>query len=79
VVLKNIVGQRLEGNSAIVGAMLESNLYEGNQPCQADPEKLAYGVSVTDECISWETTEKLLKCAHRRLLEEVIDPLRKAS
>jgi len=79
VVLKNIVSQRLEGNTAIVGAMLESNLREGNQPCAAEPDKLTYGVSVTDECISWETTEKLLKCAHKRLLAEVIDPLRRAS
>ena len=79
VVLKNIVGQRLEGNRAIVGAMLESNLYEGNQSCGENPANLAYGVSVTDECISWETTESLLRCAHRRLQEAEAGPLRRAS
>ena len=67
-VLKNIIGQRLEGNQALVGMMLESNLFEGNQPCRQNPAELAYGVSVTDECISWETTEKLLRCTHKRML-----------
>ncbi|MBN2808186.1 MAG: 3-deoxy-7-phosphoheptulonate synthase [Deltaproteobacteria bacterium] len=66
-VLKDIIGQRLDGNRALVGMMLESNLHEGNQPCNKNMEELAYGVSVTDECISWETTEKLLRSAHRRL------------
>ena len=66
-VLKDIISQRLEGNQALVGMMLESNLCEGNQPCSENIEELAYGVSVTDECISWETTEKLLRCAHGRM------------
>ncbi|MBW1645882.1 MAG: 3-deoxy-7-phosphoheptulonate synthase [Deltaproteobacteria bacterium] len=70
-VLKNVVGQRLEGNRALVGLMLESNLYEGNQPCRQDPAALAYGVSITDECISWETTVKLLRCTHDRLRESI--------
>ncbi len=66
-VLQNVVSQRLEGNQALVGMMLESNLFEGNQPCSQNPEELEYGVSVTDECISWETTEKLLRSTHDRL------------
>ena len=66
-VLKDIISQRREGNQALIGMMLESNLYEGNQPCGKNIEELAYGVSVTDECISWETTEKILYCAHKRL------------
>ena len=66
-VLKDIIGQRLEGNQALVGMMLESNLYEGNQPCNENIEELIYGVSVTDECVSWDTTEKLLRCAHGRM------------
>ena len=67
--LKNVLSQRLEGNRALIGMMLESNLEEGNQPCSSDPEKLRYGVSVTDECISWETTERLLRYTHKRILE----------
>ncbi|MCK5679719.1 3-deoxy-7-phosphoheptulonate synthase [bacterium] len=66
-VLKNIISQRLENNPALVGVMLESNLNEGNQPCSEDINDLAYGVSVTDACISWETTRKLILCAHGRM------------
>jgi len=47
--------------------MLESNLFEGNQKFSKDSEKLQYGVSITDECMSWETTEKLILCALEKL------------
>jgi 3-deoxy-7-phosphoheptulonate synthase len=43
--------------------MLESNLEEGNQPVSSDRRKLRYGVSVTDACIDWKATEKLLRAA----------------
>ncbi|TFH13377.1 3-deoxy-7-phosphoheptulonate synthase [Candidatus Bathyarchaeota archaeon] len=68
-VWRNVVEQRLEGNNALIGLMLESNLFEGNQPLGEDASKLKYGVSITDECISWETTENLILAAHDRLLE----------
>ncbi|MFM8684779.1 MAG: 3-deoxy-7-phosphoheptulonate synthase, partial [Chthoniobacterales bacterium] len=48
---------------SIIGAMLESNLEEGNQGVNSDRGKLRYGVSVTDACIDWKTTEKLLRAA----------------
>jgi len=68
-VFKSAVDQRLGGNDRIVGLMLESNLFEGNQKCKCngDADNLQYGVSITDECISWETTEKLLHCAFDKL------------
>jgi 3-deoxy-7-phosphoheptulonate synthase len=47
--------------------MLESNLFEGSQKFTGDPGTLRYGVSLTDECISWETTEQLLRWADQRL------------
>jgi 3-deoxy-7-phosphoheptulonate synthase len=47
--------------------MLESNLHAGNQPIPADLSRLKYGVSVTDACIDWPSTEKLLRAAHTRL------------
>ena len=47
-------------HSPIVGVMLESNLFEGRQDMLGDPHELRYGVSITDECISWETTERML-------------------
>jgi 3-deoxy-7-phosphoheptulonate synthase len=69
IVWKSVIDQRLAGNSSLVGLMLESNLFEGNQKYSSDPEKMAYGVSITDECISWEKTEELLLTAHAKLKE----------
>jgi 3-deoxy-7-phosphoheptulonate synthase len=66
-VFKNVLEQILHGNEAVLGLMLESNLYEGSQKFTGDFSALKYGVSITDECISWETTEELLHEAHRRL------------
>ena len=66
-VFKSVVDQRLDGNTSIIGLMLESNLFEGNQKCNGDFKTLKYGVSITDECISWETTENLIRCAYKRL------------
>jgi 3-deoxy-7-phosphoheptulonate synthase len=60
VVWKNILHQYLNGNDAIMGLMLESNLNEGNQKFSGDFSNLKYGVSITDECISWESTRQLL-------------------
>jgi 3-deoxy-7-phosphoheptulonate synthase len=67
VVWKNVIDQYVAGSEALVGLMLESNLFEGNQKFNGDFSKLKYGVSITDECISWETTERLLLSAHERL------------
>jgi len=66
-VFKSVLDQRIEGNTSIIGLMLESNLFEGNQKCNGNCKTLKYGVSITDECISWKTTEKLIRCAHERL------------
>ena len=66
-VFNDCAHQILEGNRSIVGMMLESNIEAGNQPIPADRSKLRYGVSVTDACIGWDTTEELLRRAHRDL------------
>jgi 3-deoxy-7-phosphoheptulonate synthase len=66
-VAENCVNQILEGNTSLVGFMLESNLHPGNQPIPADPRQLRYGVSVTDACIGWERTAGLLLSLHERL------------
>jgi len=47
--------------------MLESHLSEGNQPIPADLAELKYGVSITDACINWATTEELLRHLRDRL------------
>ncbi|MBI9082160.1 MAG: 3-deoxy-7-phosphoheptulonate synthase [Desulfobacterales bacterium] len=67
IVWKNVVDQVIAGNDALVGLMLESNLFEGSQKYTGDVSALKYGVSITDECISWETTEKLILGAHEKL------------
>jgi len=66
-VLTNVVQQLADGNRSIFGMMVESNLHEGNQPMADHPSKLRYGVSITDKCIGWEDTERLLRHAHERL------------
>ncbi len=66
-VLDNLVTQILEGNESIVGVMLESHLNWGNQPLGKNRCDLAYGVSVTDACIDWETTERCLRDADSKL------------
>ena len=57
-VFRNVISQIKNGNSHIFGMMLESNLFEGNQP-QSD--SLKYGVSITDECMGWDTTADLIR------------------
>lgn len=64
-VMLEVLAQRENGDSALVGVMLESHIHEGKQPLV--PGKLRYGVSVTDACIGWETTEHLLNLAAERL------------
>jgi 3-deoxy-7-phosphoheptulonate synthase len=66
-VLHDCVHQILEGNRSLVGFMLESNLEAGSQPIPDDRSKLRYGVSVTDACIDWATTEETLRRAARDL------------
>lgn len=59
-VLKDITHQILEGNKSIIGVMLESNIFGGNQSIPKDLSELKYGVSVTDACMAWDTTEQAL-------------------
>lgn len=61
-VVRDLVGQLAAGETGIVGVMLESFIVEGRQD-QGDKDKseLVYGQSITDSCISWETTEQLLE------------------
>jgi len=66
-VMHDVVHQIMEGNQSIVGVMLESNINAGNQPIPADLSQLKYGISVTDACIDWATTEKMLRDARAKL------------
>lgn len=66
VVFEDVVDQRAFGNRNIVGAMMESHLFEGRQDLR-DPKQLQYGVSITDACIGWEETERLIWDAYAEL------------
>lgn len=66
-VLESVIQQKLAGNSSITGVMIESNLEAGNQKIQSDLSQLKYGVSITDACIDWATTERVLLEAHDKL------------
>lgn len=66
-VWKDVIGQRVNGGDAIAGLMLESYLDEGNQANTGDLKTMAYGVSITDACISWETTEALILWADAQM------------
>ncbi len=59
IVWQSLLEQKVKGNGKIIGAMIESYLHEGNQS-PAPLDKLVYGVSITDACISWEMTEEML-------------------
>ncbi|HEY6529918.1 MAG TPA: 3-deoxy-7-phosphoheptulonate synthase [Cellvibrionaceae bacterium] len=66
-VMDNVANQILEGNTSIIGLMVESNIGAGNQKIPADLSKLTYGVSVTDACIDWPTTEIALRSMRAKI------------
>ncbi|MES2923980.1 MAG: 3-deoxy-7-phosphoheptulonate synthase [Verrucomicrobiota bacterium] len=59
-VFEEIARQRAAGDTSIIGAMLESNLVGGAQKFPQPLDQLVHGQSITDACIDWETTERLL-------------------
>jgi 3-deoxy-7-phosphoheptulonate synthase len=68
-VMENVANQILEGNQSIIGLMVESHLNWGSQSIPKDLGDLQYGVSVTDACIDWASTEKTLRSMHAKLKE----------
>ncbi|MFO7871264.1 MAG: 3-deoxy-7-phosphoheptulonate synthase [Kiritimatiellia bacterium] len=66
-VLDSCIKQVVSGNDAIRGFMIESNLEEGRQVFSDDSSKLDPGVSITDPCVDWPTTVKMLKNAAEKL------------
>ncbi len=66
-VVRALVAQITAGNTSIMGAMIESNLEAGNQPFPQPKESLRYGVSITDGCIDWSTTETMVREIHAAL------------
>ena len=68
-VWRSVIDQRVAGTRSIIGLMVESYLEEGNQPFPQPVAELRYGVSITDACLGWEATERMLREGHRRLGE----------
>ncbi|KAI4253370.1 MAG: hypothetical protein LQ352_003726 [Teloschistes flavicans] len=61
-VVRDLAGQIESGEEAIMGVMIESNINEGSQKVPPEGKAgLKYGVSITDACIGWEDTEKVLE------------------
>ena len=68
-VAQNVVNQILEGNQSVIGVMLESHINSGNQKADGVPQdELEYGVSITDGCIDWATTESLISQMRDKLI-----------
>jgi 3-deoxy-7-phosphoheptulonate synthase len=63
----SIIEQRVSGTKSLIGAMIESYLQEGAQPIPKNPAEIRYGISITDACISWETTERMLRWGYETL------------
>ena len=62
-VMADVVNQIRNGNKSLLGLMIESNIEPGNQPIPADLSKLKYGCSITDGCVAWDTTERMIRDA----------------
>jgi len=72
-VMDNVANQILEGNKSIIGLMVESNIGAGNQSIPANLCDLKYGVSVTDACIDWATTEKAVRKMRDTIKQSLLD------
>lgn len=66
-VWRNVIEQRIAGTRSLIGLMVESYLQEGNQPFPQDPATLCYGISITDACLGWDATERMLRWASQKL------------
>src|SRR5437667_6468584 len=70
-VWKSVIHQRIGGNRTRIGLMAESYLEEGNQPIPKRLGELRHGVSITDACVGWETTERMLRHGHEVMSKAV--------
>jgi 3-deoxy-7-phosphoheptulonate synthase len=66
-VWRSVIQQRAQGTRSLIGIMVESYLEDGAQPFPRNPGELRYGLSITDGCVGWETTERMLRWGHKEL------------
>ncbi|MFZ5806804.1 MAG: 3-deoxy-7-phosphoheptulonate synthase [Verrucomicrobiota bacterium] len=67
IVWQSVLEQRARGNKTIIGMMIESNIHEGCQPIPQNLAELRYGISITDPCIDWPTTERILRDGYKMI------------
>ncbi len=65
-VLRDITRQIIDNNRSIMGVMIESNIKAGNQSFRPDVP-LEYGVSLTDKCLDWNNTERIILDMYHQL------------
>ncbi|MGA2243827.1 MAG: 3-deoxy-7-phosphoheptulonate synthase [Verrucomicrobiota bacterium] len=70
-VWRSVIEQRVSGTKSLIGLMVESHLNEGNQPIPKTLDQLRYGVSITDSCVGWEATGRMLRWGYERLAAAV--------
>ncbi len=71
-VIEDITNQIAAGNKSIFGLMLESNLFSGKQKILNNQDEMDYGVSVTDGCIDWLETNKVIKQLAKKYLKTLM-------
>jgi len=73
-VWRSVIQQRIGGTHSLIGLMVESHLNEGNQPIPKNLKDLRHGVSITDSCIGWETTGRMLRWGCKVLSKAGLSP-----
>ncbi|HWF18588.1 MAG TPA: 3-deoxy-7-phosphoheptulonate synthase [Verrucomicrobiae bacterium] len=73
-VWRSVIEQRIAGSPSLTGVMIESYLREGSQPFPKNPAELQYGISITDACLGWEVTERMLRWGNAELQKARVQP-----
>jgi 3-deoxy-7-phosphoheptulonate synthase len=73
-IARQVVAQRCDHARSVVGLMIESNLFAGNQPLTTPRQPLRHGVSITDACLDWDSTERCLRETHAALSRDRAKP-----
>ena len=76
-VARYCIDQVVAGERGIVGLMIESNLEGGRQAMTHDGIAARPGLSITDPCLDWSTTERIIRRAHARLAHRTAGRWRK--
>ncbi|HEY3914632.1 MAG TPA: 3-deoxy-7-phosphoheptulonate synthase [Verrucomicrobiae bacterium] len=71
-VWRSVIEQRNAGTQALIGLMVESYIEDGAQPFPKNPADLRYGLSITDGCVGWDTTARMLEWANKALQGEAL-------